>query len=146
MNIEQACEAFKKLLEEQQQRIANMDCTKTDFTTKKVVTIGVVDALPIFGAGTILWPWMVLALFRGQWIWAAGLAAIYGMCNLTRQWLEARYMGERMGISALENLLAMYVGLELFGVLGLFLGPMGYLLVKETVKKEEEEGKNKDKY
>ncbi len=43
MNIEQACEAFKKLLEEQQTRIANMDCTKTDFATKKVVTIGVVD-------------------------------------------------------------------------------------------------------
>ncbi len=43
MDINQACEAFKKLLEEQQQRIANMDCEKTDFTTKKVVTIGVVD-------------------------------------------------------------------------------------------------------
>ena len=43
MNIEQACEAFKKLLEEQKNRIANMDTTKTDFTTKKVVTIGVVD-------------------------------------------------------------------------------------------------------
>ena len=43
MNIEQACEAFKKLLEEQQARIAKMDCTKTDFATKKVVTIGVVD-------------------------------------------------------------------------------------------------------
>ena len=43
MNIEQACEAFKKLLEEQQNRIANMDTTKTDFTSKEVVTIGVVD-------------------------------------------------------------------------------------------------------
>ncbi len=43
MDINQACEAFQKLLEEQQQRIANMDCEKTDFTTKKVVTIGVVD-------------------------------------------------------------------------------------------------------
>ena len=43
MDIISACEAFKKLLEEQQQRIATMDCTKTDFTTKKVVTIGVVD-------------------------------------------------------------------------------------------------------
>ena len=43
MDINQACEAFKKLLEEQQQRIANMDCEKTDFTTKKTVTIGVVD-------------------------------------------------------------------------------------------------------
>ena len=43
MNINQACEAFKKLLEEQQARIAAMDCTKTDFTTKKTVTIGVID-------------------------------------------------------------------------------------------------------
>ena len=43
MDINQACEAFRVLLEEQQKRIANMDTTKTDFTTKKVVTIGIVD-------------------------------------------------------------------------------------------------------
>ena len=42
-DINQACEAFKKILEEQQARIANMDETKTDFTTKACVTIGVVD-------------------------------------------------------------------------------------------------------
>ena len=43
MDINQACEAFRVLLQEQQKRIANMDTTKTDFTTKKVVTIGIVD-------------------------------------------------------------------------------------------------------
>ena len=43
MDINQACEAFKVLLEEQQARIANMNAEKTDFTTKKVVTIGVID-------------------------------------------------------------------------------------------------------
>ena len=43
MNIDMACEAFRKILEEQQQRVANMVSEKTDFTTKKVVTIGVVD-------------------------------------------------------------------------------------------------------
>ena len=94
--------------------------------------IGLVDALPIFGAGTILWPWLGIALFRGQWIKAAGLAGIYVVSNLIRQWLEARYMGDRIGISPLENLIAMYVGLQLFGVLGLFLGPIGYLLIKEV--------------
>lgn len=109
------------------------------------LVIGVVDALPIFGAGTILWPWMILSLLQGQWVRAVGLAVIYGVSNLTRQWLEARYMGERIGISALENLMAMYVGLELFGILGLFVGPIGYLLIKETVKREEETEKNKDK-
>ena len=43
MNIDQACEAFRVLLQEQQTRIANMDTNKTDFSKKEVVTIGVVD-------------------------------------------------------------------------------------------------------
>ena len=43
MDINQACEAFRVLLQEQQKRIANMDTTKTDFTTKATVTIGIVD-------------------------------------------------------------------------------------------------------
>ena len=43
LDINQACEAFKKLLEEQQARVANMRTDKTDFATKKVVTIGVID-------------------------------------------------------------------------------------------------------
>ena len=43
MDINQACEAFKKILEEQQVRISAMNTDKTDFSAKKVVTIGVVD-------------------------------------------------------------------------------------------------------
>ena len=43
MDINQACEAFRVLLEEQQNRIANMNTEKTDFTTKQCVTIGIVD-------------------------------------------------------------------------------------------------------
>ena len=43
MDINQACEAFRVLLEEQQKRIANMNTEKTDFATKKCVTIGIVD-------------------------------------------------------------------------------------------------------
>ena len=42
-DINKACEAFRILLEEQQARIANMSTEKTDFSTKKTVTIGVVD-------------------------------------------------------------------------------------------------------
>ena len=43
MDINQACEAFRVLLEEQQNRIANMNPAKTDFATKKTVTIGIID-------------------------------------------------------------------------------------------------------
>ena len=43
MNIDQAVEAFKVLLQEQQERIARMCTEKTDFSTKATVTIGVID-------------------------------------------------------------------------------------------------------
>ena len=43
MDINQACEAFRVLLQEQQDRIANMNTEKTDFASKAVVTIGIVD-------------------------------------------------------------------------------------------------------
>lgn len=43
MNIDQACEAFRKILEEQQLRVAQMECAKTDYRAKSCVTIGIVD-------------------------------------------------------------------------------------------------------
>ena len=42
-DINQACEAFRKILEEQNARIDNMNTDKTDFSRKSTVTIGVVD-------------------------------------------------------------------------------------------------------
>ena len=41
--LEQACESFRILMEQQLQRIENMSAEKVDFTTKKTVTIGLVD-------------------------------------------------------------------------------------------------------
>lgn len=41
--MELACESFQKLLQEQMERIANMATEKVDFSSKKVVTIGLVD-------------------------------------------------------------------------------------------------------
>ena len=43
MELNHALDAFSTLLQEQLDRIANMNCEKTDFTTKKCVTIGVID-------------------------------------------------------------------------------------------------------
>ena len=42
-DINKACEAFRILLEEQMNRIANMSTEKTDFSSKATVTIGIVD-------------------------------------------------------------------------------------------------------
>ena len=43
MNIEQACDAFRILLEEQRARIANANEEKKDFSKMKTVTVGIID-------------------------------------------------------------------------------------------------------
>ena len=43
MNIEQACDAFRVLLEEQQQRIANANEEKKDFSKMDTITVGIID-------------------------------------------------------------------------------------------------------
>ena len=51
MNIDQACEQFRKLLQEQQDRIVNMTQDKVDFRKMDTVTIGIV---PGDGIGPII--------------------------------------------------------------------------------------------
>lgn len=96
--------------------------------------IGILDALPLFGTGTIFIPWIVIELIRGRFLAAAYLSVLYGICYFLREIMEARLLGEKIGLSPLQTMAAMYIGLKLFGIFGLFLGPIGWILVKEIDK------------
>lgn len=98
------------------------------------VGIGILDALPIFGTGTVLIPWAALELVMRDWKQAVILTALYLVCYFVRQILEVRMMGGQVGLSPLETLAAVYVGLELFGFFGFILGPLGLLLVEDLVE------------
>ena len=97
------------------------------------VALGFVDVLPILGTGTALIPWAVVCLFQRQYVTAAGLMVIYGICYFFREFAEARLMGTQLGITGLETLIAIYVGLSLFGVWGMLLGPAGSLVIRESM-------------
>lgn len=97
------------------------------------IGIGLLDALPVFGTGSVLIPWGILLFVRRQWGKGAVVLALYAVCYLVRQFLEARIMGNQVGLSALETLMSMYVGLELFGVAGFLLGPIGLLLIEDLL-------------
>ena len=93
--------------------------------------VALVDALPVLGAGLILWPCMVILLLMGE----AGKAVIiflaYLGCLLIRQITEPRMIGNKVGMRPLYTIFSMYVGFRLFGVFGFLLGPVGVLVGKE---------------
>lgn len=59
---------------------------------------------------------------------------LYLVCHLARQVMEVRIMGRQVGPSPFETLASVYVRLELFGLFGLILGPLGLLLMEDLVE------------
>lgn len=101
------------------------------------VIIGFLDALPVLGAGTVFLPWAVWEGMSGRWGRALGLFMLYLVCYVLRENLEARIMGNEMGLTPLESLTAIYVGWQLFGFFGFILGPIGLLLIEDLVEAAE---------
>ena len=98
------------------------------------IGIGLLDALPIFGTGTVFIPWALFSMINKNWKYGTGLILIYVICYFLREIMEAKIMGGKVGLTPLETLASMYVGLQLFGLLGFILGPIGLLIVEDIVE------------
>ena len=89
------------------------------------------DALPIFGAGTILIPWSILLFLQGNSASALTLAITYALCAISRAVLEPRFLGKQIGLPAILTLLALYSGYRFFGFVGMLLLPIAAMLGKQ---------------
>lgn len=94
------------------------------------IGIAFLDFLPFFGTGAVLWPWAVVELVSGNYFRMVVLLIIYLICQIVRQILQPKLVGDSIGISPLETLIFMYVGYKLKGLLGIIIGiPIGMILV-----------------
>lgn len=96
--------------------------------------IALLDALPIFGTGTVLIPWGLLSMLSGDIHLGIGLMILYGAAALSRNVLEPKILGAQMGVSPLLTLLSIYVGYRLSGVLGMILLPILTMLGAEIME------------
>ena len=94
------------------------------------IVVGLLDALPLIGAGTILIPWALLWVLRGQYMTALGYLILYLAADLTRQFLEPRILGKEIGLHPAVMLVSVYGGFFLYGFAGFFLGPATVLILR----------------
>ena len=95
------------------------------------LVITVVDALPVFGTGTILIPWALALFLQGETKTGIGLVILYGAAALSRQALEPRLVGKQVGLNPVLTLLALYTGYRLLGVGGMIVFPIAAMLFKQ---------------
>ena len=92
--------------------------------------IAIVDILPILGVGTVLIPWSLISLLTGSPWQALILICMYIVITVIRQILEPKVIGHHVGMLPILTLFCIWVGLKLFGFLGMFMIPIAVVILK----------------
>lgn len=92
--------------------------------------IGFVDALPIFGSATVMIPWAIIVAFNGDITLAIAILGLLLLIGIVRQIMEPRVVSGQIGIHPIFTLIAMYTGYQFIGVLGMFIGPIVLIILK----------------
>ncbi len=97
--------------------------------------ISIFDILPIVGTGMIMLPWTIIEFITGNIGRGIGVGIIYLVVVIVRQVIEPKIIGNKVGLNALVTLMAMVVGLKLFGAFGLLGLPVALALINSLEHK-----------
>ena len=86
----------------------------------KAVLIAVMDILPILGTGTVMIPWSIISFLLGDPVMGIKLAVIYVIVTVVRNYVEPKVVGAQLGLHPVITLAAMFIGLQLSGILAMF--------------------------
>lgn len=87
--------------------------------------IAIFDIMPVLGTGGIMLPWAIVCVILGDYTLAIELVIMYIIVTVVRNYVEPKVVGEQLGLHPLVTLISMFIGLRLFGFLGLFGLPIG---------------------
>ena len=113
---------------------------KIEYPLLCALGIAFVDALPILGSGTVMVPWAIISAIDGKISLALLLVGLYILTILVRQMVEPKLISNKIGIHPIFTLIAMYTGFKFIGIIGLFLGPIILIILKNIFAKMIDDG------
>ena len=97
-------------------------------------SIAIIDALPFFGSGFILWPAAVIHILLGNFTLGVSYLVLYGVLQVLRQLIQPKILGSQIGMHPLLTLFSMYFGYACIGVWGLILGPVIAVVLRTILR------------
>lgn len=105
------------------------------------IITGLLDVLPFVGTGITLLPFMFWKYLNGEMVQGTILLVTFLVSAMARELLEPKLIGKKMNILPIVILVSVYAGVQVFGLLGVFLGPFFVMLVQECFHKVYTQGK-----
>ena len=92
--------------------------------------IAIFDILPVLGTGGIMIPWVIISVIQTKYSLALGLLILYVAITVIRNIIEPKIVGGQIGLHPVVTLVSLFVGAQLFGVIGLFGFPITLSLLR----------------
>ena len=97
------------------------------------IVCGLLDILPYVGTIIVFIPIIIYNIIMKNYICAVGLICLYIIVQIIREILEAKFLSAKLDIHPLVVLLSIYIGVKIFGILGILVGPMYSILAKDII-------------
>lgn len=91
--------------------------------------IACIDIIPVLGTGTVMIPWSVYSFVTGNIGMGIGLLVIYAAITVIRQFIEPKLVAGQVGISPVVTIMAMFIGIKIFGAVGIFILPFIVIII-----------------
>ena len=98
------------------------------------VFIGICDALPFLGTALVFLPWAVVMFLQKKILLGCYYVFLAGATSLLRQYLEPKLIGRSVGANPIIVLACIYLGLQIYGIWGVILGPASAFLIWEIYR------------
>lgn len=96
------------------------------------IGIGFVDALPILGSGTVMVPWAIIEALNGDIVLGVAIIILLSIMSIVRNTLEPKLVSKNIGVHPVFTLIAMFTGYKLVGIIGMIVGPVLLIIIKEV--------------
>ena len=102
---------------------------RVDYAILLALLTALLDFLPFFGTGAVMWPWAIYQLITGNYKMAIGLAIIWAVSQLIRQVIQPKLVSDSIGLAPIPTLLLLFIGFKLNGAFGLIVAvPLGMII------------------
>ncbi len=95
---------------------------------------GILDIMPLIGTGIVFFPLIIIEISKNNIFGALGLILLYILLAVSRKIIEVRMMGNNLHIHPAAAILALYLGIIIYGAWGVIIGPFIIILVKEVLE------------
>lgn len=106
---------------------------RVDYAMLLALLTAAIDALPVLGAGTVLLPWAAWTALTGNVPLGVGLALTWGAVTVLHQSIQAKLLGDQLGLHPLWMLAAIWLGFRVWGVGGMLLTPLLAVCAKQAL-------------